>query len=83
MTPFQTDITIDLGEPFVLFVTFHPSSGSFSLTFNGEALDEYFVVNKVPGMAAVQANVSGSMSVNLLGFTNPGLEICNRLQCRL
>ena len=72
MTTFQTDVSIDVGEPFVLFVSFHPSSGSFGLNFNGEALDDYAVVNKPPGMAAVKVDVSGSMAVNFLGFTNPG-----------
>jgi hypothetical protein len=37
----QTDVSIDVGEPFVLFISFHPPSGSFSLNFNGESLVKF------------------------------------------
>ncbi len=39
----QTDVSIDVGEPFVLFVSFHPPSGSFSLNFNGESLVQVYL----------------------------------------
>jgi hypothetical protein len=72
LAPTQKDVTIDLGEPFVLFITFHSTTCSFSLNFNGEALDDYAIVNKVPGMNIGSASVLGAFAVNYLGFTNPG-----------
>lgn len=68
----QGDVSIDAGEPFVLFISFHPSSSSFSLNFNGEALDDYSIVNKVPGISIVSATTSGDVVVNYFGFTSPG-----------
>ena len=67
------DVSIDVGEPFVLFITFHPSSASFSLNFNGEALSDYTIVNKVPGMSILNITVSGALTVNYIGFTKPGM----------
>jgi hypothetical protein len=66
------DVSIDVGEPFVLFISFHPSSASYSLNFNGEALDDYAIINKVPGMSIINVTVSGALTVNYIGFTNPG-----------
>ena len=71
----QLDVAIDVGEPFVLFISFHPSSASYSLNFNGEALDDYAIVNKVPGMSILNVTISGALTVNYIGFTKPGWAI--------
>jgi hypothetical protein len=68
----QSDVNIDVSEPLVLFVSYHPNSLSFSLNVNGEAVDDYAIVNKDPGMSIVRATVDGALSVNYFGFTKPG-----------
>jgi hypothetical protein len=73
MPVIQADVTIDLGEPFVLYITYKPKSGSFGLNFNGEVLDDYTIVNKVPGLNIVNATVSGAVTVNYVGFTKTGI----------
>ena len=72
MPVIQADVTIDLGEPFVLYVSYKPNSATFGLNFNGEVLDDYTITNKVPGLNIINATVSGGLRVNLIGFTPPG-----------
>jgi len=45
------------------------------LTLNDEVLDDYAIVNKDPNMNLATVTVSGSISVNYFGFTQPGYSL--------
>ena len=70
----QREISIDLGEPFVLFIRFDPTGFSFGLNFNGEDLDPVEVKRKEFGVVFATVNVSGDLSVNYFGFTKSGIS---------
>lgn len=55
-----------------MFVSFDSNSATFKITFNGEVLDDYKIVNRDPNMVLSQAIINGPLSVNYLGFTSSG-----------
>ena len=68
----QLDISIDLGEPFILFVGFNPTEFSFGFNFNGEDSDPLVIKNKPFGFGFSSVNVSVAMTINYVGFADPG-----------
>ncbi len=64
---------MDIGEPFLLFVTFKPRGVKFNFQFSGEDLEEPYVI-PVPYIEPMKAILSGSVTVNYFGFTKTGIK---------
>ena len=65
------DVSIDVGEPFVLSVSFDATLLKFGLTFNNEELDPLIMKSK-EFFTFQNVNTSGAFSVNYVGFTKSG-----------
>ena len=69
MQNIEAEVTIDVGEPFVLFVSFE--NFKFGFKFNNDELEKYEIPrNDFVNLEEVISE--GDMTVNFVGFTNPG-----------
>ena len=64
------EISIDFGEPFTLFVSLDIKTVKFGFKFNGDVLEKYDVPIPYPDIENMM--VGGDMSVNYVGFSDPG-----------
>ncbi len=67
----QRDVRVDVGEPFVMLVSFDATFFKFPFTFNNEELDPLIFKSK-EFVTFQYVNVSGALSVNYVGFTKAG-----------
>jgi hypothetical protein len=70
--PVEAEITIDVGEPFVLFISFNLENFKFGFIFNNEELDKY-EIPRGDFVNLEKVTSEGDMTVNFVGFTNPGI----------
>ena len=72
MQRIEAEVTIDVGEPFVLFISFE--NFKFGFKFNNDELEKYEIPrNDFVNLEEVISE--GDMTVNFVGFTNPGNTI--------
>ena len=67
----QRDVNTDLGDPFILSISFDPILFQFGFIFDKEELDP-LVIKSREFFTLENVNVSGALSVNYLGFTKSG-----------
>ena len=63
-------MSVDLGEPFVVFVNLDAKKVKFSFKFNKEELDSYLVPISYADIWDI--HLSGDMELNFVGFADPG-----------
>ncbi len=64
-------LTPDLGDPFIMSISFDPILFQFGFVFDKEELDP-LVIKSREFFTLENVNVSGAFSVNYLGFTKSG-----------
>ena len=67
----EAEISIDLGEPFVMSVSYDPKNVKFEITFNKDKLDKYTIAG-VSFLEILEVAIIGDMTVNFVGFINEG-----------
>ena len=74
-------MTIDVGEPFVVFISFDFEKFKFGFIFNNEELDKY-EIPRGDFVNLEKVTIEGDMTVNFVGFTNPGINSVNCIEKR-
>lgn len=69
----EFEISLDVGEPFILFISHDWKKVEFAFNFNKEDLGKYTLPESF--VENYKIKVEGDMSVNYVGFTNPGKMI--------
>ena len=55
----ETEISIDLGEPFLLYVSYDPSKVKFEFIFNKEELEDNYNINSVSFIDILEVTIDG------------------------
>ncbi len=68
----EQEISVDLGEHFILYVHFNPKSVKFYFTLSGESLEPFSIPE--PYIQPYRVRAEGDLTINYLGFTDPDVN---------